>query len=230
MQSLAWHGQGDARVRREPFPRPPGASPQQGLPDPGPRGLYREARLLFLHGLLQELPAPQRALCFLQRLHRGLGQQEALGDTQWEARLRLPASELWSPFHADIFRSFSWSVNICGRKKWFFFPPGQEEALRDCHGGLPYDVTAPEFLDSHLHPVLEVTQEAGEMVFVPSGWHHQVHNLVGRTLSPSTITGSMAVTWPTCGISCSRSCVPCSKKSASGGTPCQTGTTTARSS
>ncbi|XP_012033041.2 2-oxoglutarate and iron-dependent oxygenase JMJD4 isoform X3 [Ovis aries] len=91
----------------------------------------------------------------------------------------------WSPFHADIFRSFSWSVNICGRKKWFFFPPGQEEALRDCHGGLPYDVTSPTLLDSRLHPMrdrcgppLEVTQEAGEMVFVPSGWHHQVHNLV----------------------------------------------------
>uniref|UniRef100_A0A8C0JYH0 Jumonji domain-containing protein 4 n=1 Tax=Canis lupus dingo TaxID=286419 RepID=A0A8C0JYH0_CANLU len=90
----------------------------------------------------------------------------------------------WSPFHADIFRSFSWSVNICGRKKWFFFPPGQEEALRDCHGGLPYDVTSPALLDSQLYPMrehcsppLEVTQEAGEMVFVPSGWHHQVHNL-----------------------------------------------------
>ncbi|XP_025843139.1 2-oxoglutarate and iron-dependent oxygenase JMJD4 isoform X2 [Vulpes vulpes] len=89
-----------------------------------------------------------------------------------------------SPFHADIFRSFSWSVNICGRKKWFFFPPGQEEALRDCHGGLPYDVTSPALLDSQLYPMrehcsppLEVTQEAGEMVFVPSGWHHQVHNL-----------------------------------------------------
>ncbi|XP_011216405.2 2-oxoglutarate and iron-dependent oxygenase JMJD4 [Ailuropoda melanoleuca] len=90
----------------------------------------------------------------------------------------------WSPFHADIFRSFSWSVNICGRKKWFFFPPGQEEALRDCHGGLPYDVTSPALLDSRLYPMrkhcsppLELTQEAGEMVFVPSGWHHQVHNL-----------------------------------------------------
>ncbi|XP_030171397.1 2-oxoglutarate and iron-dependent oxygenase JMJD4 isoform X2 [Lynx canadensis] len=90
----------------------------------------------------------------------------------------------WSPFHADIFRSFSWSVNICGRKKWFFFPPGQEEALRDCHGGLPYDVTSPALLDRRLYPTrehcsppLEVTQEAGEMVFVPSGWHHQVHNL-----------------------------------------------------
>ncbi|XP_024620429.1 jmjC domain-containing protein 4 isoform X5 [Neophocaena asiaeorientalis asiaeorientalis] len=78
----------------------------------------------------------------------------------------------------------SWSVNICGRKKWIFFPPGQEEALRDCHGSLPYDVTSPTLLDSRLHPMrdhcsppLEVTQEAGEMVFVPSGWHHQVHNL-----------------------------------------------------
>lgn len=94
-----------------------------------------------------------------------------------------------SPFHADIFRSFSWSVNICGRKKWLFFPPGQEEALRDCYGGLPYDVTTPALLDNHLHPKhqpcsppLEVTQEAGEMVFVPSGWHHQVHNLVGWAL------------------------------------------------
>ncbi|XP_069323573.1 2-oxoglutarate and iron-dependent oxygenase JMJD4 isoform X1 [Eulemur rufifrons] len=90
----------------------------------------------------------------------------------------------WSPFHADIFRSFSWSVNICGRKKWLLFPPGQEEALRDRHGSLPYDVTSPSLLDARLYPrrqhcgpPLEVTQEAGEMLFVPSGWHHQVHNL-----------------------------------------------------
>lgn len=90
----------------------------------------------------------------------------------------------WSPFHADIFRSFSWSVNICGRKKWLLFPPGQEEALRDCHGGLAYDVTSPTLQDANLYPrhqccspPLEIIQEAGEMVFIPSGWHHQVHNL-----------------------------------------------------
>ncbi|XP_012924701.1 jmjC domain-containing protein 4 isoform X2 [Heterocephalus glaber] len=90
----------------------------------------------------------------------------------------------WSPFHADIFRSYSWSVNICGRKKWLLFPPGQEEALRDNHGTLPYDVTSSTLMDTHLHPThlpsspaLEVVQEAGEMLFVPSGWHHQVHNL-----------------------------------------------------
>ncbi|XP_021107797.1 jmjC domain-containing protein 4 isoform X9 [Heterocephalus glaber] len=78
----------------------------------------------------------------------------------------------------------SWSVNICGRKKWLLFPPGQEEALRDNHGTLPYDVTSSTLMDTHLHPThlpsspaLEVVQEAGEMLFVPSGWHHQVHNL-----------------------------------------------------
>jgi hypothetical protein len=101
----------------------------------------------------------------------------------YKAQTRSPCYR--SPFHADIFRSFSWSVNICGRKTWLFFPPGQEEALRDCHGNLPYDVTSSMILDAHLHPrlqpttlPLEVIQEAGEMVFVPSGWHHQVHNLV----------------------------------------------------
>ncbi|XP_032951685.1 2-oxoglutarate and iron-dependent oxygenase JMJD4 isoform X2 [Rhinolophus ferrumequinum] len=101
----------------------------------------------------------------------------------------------WSPFHADIFRSFSWSVNICGRKKWFFFPPGQEETLRDCHGSLPYDVTAFTLLDSRQHcsPPLEVTQEAGEMVFVPSGWHHQVHNLSGVVLGPRGACSRLAV-------------------------------------
>lgn len=96
-----------------------------------------------------------------------------------------------SPFHVDIFRSYSWSVNICGRKKWLLFPPGQEEALRDKHGSLPYDVTCPELTDTrlyptHLHssPPLEITQEAGEMLFVPSGWHHQVHNLVRQAQWP----------------------------------------------
>ncbi|XP_037656929.1 2-oxoglutarate and iron-dependent oxygenase JMJD4-like isoform X6 [Choloepus didactylus] len=148
----------------------------------------------------------------------------------------------WSPFHADIFRSFSWSVNICGRKKWLLFPPGQEEALRDRHGSLPYDVTSPALLDtrlypSHMHcePPLEITQEAGEMLFVPSGWHHQVHNLPcpapsRRTPSPSTTTGSMAVTWQPCGASYSGNSRPCSRRSTSGETPCWTGTTTARSS
>ncbi|KAM3910221.1 2-oxoglutarate and iron-dependent oxygenase JMJD4 [Leptodactylus fuscus] len=82
----------------------------------------------------------------------------------------------WTPFHADVFRSYSWSANICGRKKWLLFPPGQEERLRDRSGHLPYDVTTPS-LQNSCPPPLEVIQEAGEIIFVPSGWHHQVYNL-----------------------------------------------------
>ncbi|KAL4646474.1 jmjC domain-containing protein 4-like [Arapaima gigas] len=90
----------------------------------------------------------------------------------------------WTPFHADVFHSYSWSANICGRKKWILYPPGQEEFLRDCHGNLAYDVTAPALKDKNLYPryeeacqPLEIIQEAGEIIFVPSGWHHQVYNL-----------------------------------------------------
>ncbi|XP_056246980.1 2-oxoglutarate and iron-dependent oxygenase JMJD4 isoform X2 [Seriola aureovittata] len=90
----------------------------------------------------------------------------------------------WTPFHADVFRSYSWSANICGRKKWLLYPPGQEEFLRDTHGNLPYDVTSSELQDRGLFPhseeacqPLEIIQEAGEIIFVPSGWHHQVYNL-----------------------------------------------------
>ncbi|XP_077160178.1 2-oxoglutarate and iron-dependent oxygenase JMJD4 [Paroedura picta] len=90
----------------------------------------------------------------------------------------------WTPFHADVFRSYSWSANICGRKKWLIYPPGQEENLRDRHGHLPFDITAPELKKSNAYPryaqstaPVEIIQEAGEIVFIPSGWHHQVYNL-----------------------------------------------------
>ncbi|CAB1317337.1 unnamed protein product [Coregonus sp. 'balchen'] len=99
-------------------------------------------------------------------------------------------SSTWDPkahgrhFHADVFRSYSWSANICGRKKWLLYPPGQEEFLRDSHGNLAYDVTSPEIRDKGQFPhcdeacqPLEIIQEAGEIIFVPSGWHHQVYNL-----------------------------------------------------
>jgi hypothetical protein len=62
---------------------------------------------------------------------------------------------------------------------------GQEEFLKDRQGQLVYDVTSHDLEDasrypsySQSQPRLEVIQEAGEIIFVPSGWHHQVMNLV----------------------------------------------------
>ena len=87
----------------------------------------------------------------------------------------------WTPFHSDVFGSYSWSANIVGKKKWVLFPSGEEHKLKDKLGNLVYDVESEEAKDlERLNgPVLrfEIIQNSGEVVFVPSGWHHQVTNL-----------------------------------------------------
>ncbi|XP_023018445.2 jumonji domain containing 4 [Leptinotarsa decemlineata] len=79
----------------------------------------------------------------------------------------------WTPFHADVFMSYSWSANVCGRKRWLIFPPGEEIYLRDVFGNLPYDIEN----ENHSQKFFEVIQEKGDAIFVPSGWHHQVWNI-----------------------------------------------------
>ncbi|KAK2158451.1 hypothetical protein LSH36_170g04047 [Paralvinella palmiformis] len=90
----------------------------------------------------------------------------------------------WTPFHTDVFKSYSWSANICGRKKWIMFPPGAEEHLKDKLGHLPFDVNSDDLADIDKYPFtskatkrFEIYQEAGEIIFVPSGWFHQVTNV-----------------------------------------------------
>uniref|UniRef100_A0A8C9G2F9 Jumonji domain-containing protein 4 n=1 Tax=Pavo cristatus TaxID=9049 RepID=A0A8C9G2F9_PAVCR len=109
-----------------------------------------------------------------------------------------------TPFHADVFRSYSWSANICGRKKWLLYPPGQEDYLKDCHGNLPFDVTAPGLQDRSVYPrynqsqpPVEIVQEAGEIVFIPSGWHHQVYNLEDTiSINHNWVNGcNVAIMW-----------------------------------
>lgn len=78
-----------------------------------------------------------------------------------------------TPLHVDVFTSFSWSVNVCGKKRWIFLIPGEENKLKDKYGNLCYDVT--DSLNSINY--LEVIQQAGEAIFVPSNWYHQVWNL-----------------------------------------------------
>ncbi|XP_075211935.1 jumonji domain containing 4 [Lycorma delicatula] len=90
----------------------------------------------------------------------------------------------WTPFHADVFSSFSWSANICGKKRWRLFPPGEENYLRDRFGNLVYDVESEDLKNDVLYPeynhtvrFCELIQKPGEAIFIPSGWHHQVWNL-----------------------------------------------------
>ena len=88
--------------------------------------------------------------------------------------------------HADVFSSYSWSANIVGKKRWLLFPPSQEDFLRDIHGQLIYDATSEELNDYKKYKTydkrtlkyIDVIQKQGEIIFIPSGWHHQVWNLV----------------------------------------------------
>nr|XP_026488562.1 jmjC domain-containing protein 4 homolog [Vanessa tameamea] len=79
----------------------------------------------------------------------------------------------WTPFHVDVYTSYSWSVNVTGRKKWILLPPGEEEKLKDTLGNLPLLFDPEKF---HNIDYFEIIQEKGDGLFVPSGWHHQVFN------------------------------------------------------
>lgn len=95
----------------------------------------------------------------------------------------------WTPLHTDVFKSFSWSANICGKKLWYLFPPRKGQATKGKRNFLPYDIDTlyeqcvqDAAMAPNLEPVrnplyLTVVQNPGEIIFIPSHWYHQVHNL-----------------------------------------------------
>lgn len=91
----------------------------------------------------------------------------------------------FTPLHADVYRSYSWSSNICGIKKWTFFPPNQEDLFKDKYGNMVYDirqVCKEDFPNFEQAKRIVLYQKDGETVFVPSGWFHQVEN-IGAAIS-----------------------------------------------
>ncbi|KAI9482804.1 MAG: hypothetical protein EXX96DRAFT_478609 [Benjaminiella poitrasii] len=97
----------------------------------------------------------------------------------------LGGDSTFTPLHEDVYRSYSWSSNVCGIKKWTFFPPGQEDLYKDRYGNRVYDIREvdptefPQFAQARKTVVY---QRDGETIFVPSGWYHQVEN-IGAAIS-----------------------------------------------
>ncbi|KAJ1653680.1 hypothetical protein IWQ61_006242 [Dispira simplex] len=91
----------------------------------------------------------------------------------------------WTPFHTDVFRSYSWSSNVCGIKHWVLYPPTQEDFYTDSLNNTVFDIyhypTArfPKFSRAKAY---HVYQMPGQTLYVPSGWAHQVEN-IGDTVS-----------------------------------------------
>ncbi|WWC93230.1 hypothetical protein V866_000063 [Kwoniella sp. B9012] len=79
----------------------------------------------------------------------------------------------YTPLHRDVYGSYSWSANVVGRKVWWLFPPDRLDGVKDQHGELVFDVRDLEDEGR----AIKILQQEGEIIFVPSGWHHQVVNL-----------------------------------------------------
>ncbi|KAL4251156.1 tRNA wybutosine-synthesizing protein 4 [Abortiporus biennis] len=93
----------------------------------------------------------------------------------------LGAKGTFTPLHRDVYTSYSWSSNVCGRKRWWLYPPDQTKYLfMKQRSVTPYDVRTadPEkFQELHRTSPIVLEQNEGETIFVPSGWYHQVENL-----------------------------------------------------
>ncbi|TYJ57249.1 hypothetical protein B9479_001982 [Cryptococcus floricola] len=79
----------------------------------------------------------------------------------------------YTPLHRDVYGSYSWSANVVGRKVWWLFPPDRLDKIKDKNGELYFDVRDLEDAGG----AIKVLQQEGEIIFVPSGWHHQVLNI-----------------------------------------------------
>jgi hypothetical protein len=80
----------------------------------------------------------------------------------------------WTPLHIDVCGTFSWSYNVCGVKEWFFMSEESQRSvgLACCNGSKDIRVMSDV-------GYMFAEQGAGDLVFVPSGWPHQVHNRSG---------------------------------------------------
>ncbi|GJP53964.1 hypothetical protein CLOM_g13074 [Closterium sp. NIES-68] len=109
----------------------------------------------------------------------------------------------WTPLHTDVLRSFSWSVNVCGRKRWLFLSPDQTRYVTHRHtrSTTVYDVDSPVdatlFPEFHKAVWMMVDQRAGDAIFVPSAWPHQVTNMEDTiSINHNWINGSNLMhTW-----------------------------------
>lgn len=87
-----------------------------------------------------------------------------------------------SPVH---FHTDALNIAIVGRKRWFLFPPAQR-----FWGAKPAVTWMWEDYRSMEVPPIEVVQEQGDVVYVPTDWGHAVVNL------EDSVAVAFEVKWP----------------------------------
>lgn len=74
--------------------------------------------------------------------------------------------------HTDVLRSHSWSAQLAGTKQWKLLDPLYSSRVEDHNG-----ICSRESLSPNETGVMTVIQYPGEIIFVPSGWYHEVVNV-----------------------------------------------------
>ena len=104
------------------------------------------------------------------------------------------SSNTFTPLHHDVLFSYSWSVNIIGKKRWYLFPPEETSKLFDKENENLF--TTKQILetinqqsvnfqqsDSLSLKYLYLEQDPGDILIVPSGWYHIVQNMEGSVFN-----------------------------------------------
>lgn len=105
---------------------------------------------------------------------------------RWEKQLPVHLQPEWqwifmgprgsgSPLHVDTLYSSAWNAVITGRKRWLFYHPRQTAYLYQGRVDAfhPDYEAYPRFSNAE---AIECIQYAGDLVYTPSGWWHQVYN------------------------------------------------------
>jgi hypothetical protein len=84
----------------------------------------------------------------------------------------------WTPLHVDVYGTYSWSLNLVGTKHWYFARPSDSEAHWAAFLSLPgtRQCQMPRDIRTSGLRFERIVQRAGDVVFVPSMFLHQVHN------------------------------------------------------
>lgn len=105
--------------------------------------------------------------------------------------------------HIDPLHTAAWNTLLKGRKRWVLFPPSfkKSQLLPSSSHDIHEQEAIHYFLDqlpvikqAHPdYPVYEVMQEAGDTLFVPSGWWHAVINVEDTVAITQVISYKMFI-------------------------------------
>jgi hypothetical protein len=100
--------------------------------------------------------------------------------------LYLGGAGTFTSLHHDVFRSNSWSASISGRKRWIIYHPLEEPNLKDSFeqfaptgqwGSMTQSQRASWPRVEAVKSYVDLVQQPGDIIFIPSGYYHEVYNL-----------------------------------------------------